>query len=83
MGQAEDTVLSGRNRAASAIMRGIDGEYAFGALLREHRLTAGLTQAMLAERSGLSSRGIQIWSAGSANLGATASPAGGSPVAVA
>src|SRR5438874_3069173 len=40
-------------------MRGIDGEHAFGALLREHRLAADLTQAMLAERSGLSSRGIQ------------------------
>ena len=39
-------------------MRGIDGEYTFGGLLREHRLAAGLTQAMLAERSGLSSRGI-------------------------
>jgi predicted ATPase/DNA-binding XRE family transcriptional regulator len=51
--------MGGRNRAASALMRGINGEYAFGALLREHRLAAGLTQAMLAERSGLSSRGIQ------------------------
>jgi predicted ATPase/DNA-binding XRE family transcriptional regulator len=40
-------------------MLGTDGEHAFGGLLREHRLAAGLTQAALAERSGISSRGIQ------------------------
>src|SRR5262245_23180649 len=32
---------------------------AFGVLLREHRLGAGLTQATLAELAGLSARGIQ------------------------
>src|SRR5262245_41388803 len=32
---------------------------AFGVLLREHRLGAGLTQATLAELTGLSARGIQ------------------------
>jgi predicted ATPase/transcriptional regulator with XRE-family HTH domain len=32
---------------------------AFGALLRQHRLAAGLTQEALAERAGLSQRGIQ------------------------
>jgi predicted ATPase len=32
----------------------------FGALLRHHRLTAGLTQEALAERSGLTARGIQL-----------------------
>src|SRR3954468_10777350 len=31
----------------------------FGALLRHHRLATGLTQEMLAERAGLSARGIQ------------------------
>src|SRR6184192_1432790 len=31
----------------------------FGALLRGHRLEAGLTQQALAERAGLSARGIQ------------------------
>ncbi len=31
----------------------------FGALLREHRLASGLTQAVLAERAGLSERAIQ------------------------
>src|SRR5712691_10905997 len=40
-------------------MLGTDGEHAFGGLLREHRMAAGLTQAALAERSGVSSRGIQ------------------------
>lgn len=34
------------------------GHTAFGALLRRHRLAAGLTQAMLAERAGLSERAI-------------------------
>src|SRR5262245_23524185 len=32
---------------------------AFGALLRTHRLAAGLTQEELAERAGLSWRGVQ------------------------
>jgi transcriptional regulator with XRE-family HTH domain len=36
-----------------------DGEETFGALLRGHRLAAGLTQAMLAEKAGISTRGIQ------------------------
>src|SRR4030081_538932 len=40
-------------------MPGIDGEHAFGGLRRGSRLAAGLTQAALAERSGISSRGIQ------------------------
>src|SRR4051794_23767472 len=31
----------------------------FGALLRRHRLAAGLTQEMLAERAGVSARGVQ------------------------
>jgi transcriptional regulator with XRE-family HTH domain len=31
----------------------------FGALLRQHRLTAGLTQEGLAERAGVSARGVQ------------------------
>jgi transcriptional regulator with XRE-family HTH domain len=31
----------------------------FGALLRQHRLAAGLTQEGLAERAGLSTRGVQ------------------------
>src|SRR5688572_25646915 len=31
----------------------------FGTLLRHHRLTAGLTQEVLAERAGLSVRGVQ------------------------
>ena len=35
-----------------------DGE-PFGALLRRHRLAAGLTQESLAERAGLSARGVQ------------------------
>src|SRR3954454_15680640 len=36
----------------------------FGARLRHHRLVAGLTQAALAERAGLSTRGIQHLEAG-------------------
>jgi predicted ATPase/transcriptional regulator with XRE-family HTH domain len=32
----------------------------FGALLRQHRLTAGLTQEALAERAGVSVRGLQL-----------------------
>ncbi len=36
-----------------------DAAPAFGLLLREHRLEAGLTQEALAERAGLSRRGIQ------------------------
>src|SRR5712692_8255861 len=40
-------------------MLGTNGEHGFGGLLRAHRLAAGLTQATLAERSGISSRGIQ------------------------
>ncbi|MBV9322340.1 MAG: helix-turn-helix transcriptional regulator [Chloroflexi bacterium] len=35
-----------------------DGGQAFGALLQRHRLAAGLSQAELAERAGLSQRGI-------------------------
>ena len=35
------------------------GAAAFGALLRRHRLDAGLTQEALAERAGLSPRGVQ------------------------
>ena len=31
----------------------------FGSLLRRHRLAAGLTQEALAERAGLSARGVQ------------------------
>ena len=31
----------------------------FGALLRQHRLAAGLTQEGLAERAGVSARGVQ------------------------
>jgi transcriptional regulator with XRE-family HTH domain len=31
----------------------------FGALLRQHRLEAGLTQEGLAERAGVSARGVQ------------------------
>ena len=38
---------------------GTEDEHGFGGLLRAHRLAAGLTQAVLAERSGISSRGIQ------------------------
>jgi transcriptional regulator with XRE-family HTH domain len=37
---------------------------AFAALLRQHRLAAGLTQEGLAERSGLSVYGIQKLEAG-------------------
>jgi predicted ATPase/DNA-binding XRE family transcriptional regulator len=40
-------------------MLGTEGKHGFGGLLREHRLAAGLTQAGLADRSGISSRGIQ------------------------
>jgi non-specific serine/threonine protein kinase len=40
-------------------------EPTFGSLLREHRLAAGLTQEALAERSGVSARGIQLLEAGS------------------
>src|SRR5438067_92535 len=40
-------------------MLGTDGEHGFGVLLREHRLAAGLTQAALADKAGISSRGIQ------------------------
>ena len=36
----------------------------FGALLRHHRLTAGLTQEELAERAGLSTRGVQALETG-------------------
>ena len=36
-----------------------DTELSFGELLREHRLAAGLTQEALAERAGVSARGIQ------------------------
>jgi transcriptional regulator with XRE-family HTH domain len=35
-----------------------DGPPPFGALLQRHRLAAGLSQAELAERAGLSARGI-------------------------
>ncbi|MBV9911112.1 MAG: helix-turn-helix transcriptional regulator, partial [Sinobacteraceae bacterium] len=35
------------------------GQARFGALLRQHRLGAGLTQEALAERAGLSEHGIQ------------------------
>jgi non-specific serine/threonine protein kinase len=37
----------------------IDERGAFGDLLRQYRVAAGLTQAMLAERAGLSERGVQ------------------------
>ena len=40
-------------------MLGEDGEQRFGELLREHRLAAGLTQAALAERAGIGTRGLQ------------------------
>src|SRR3954469_6892146 len=40
-------------------------EPTFGSLLREHRLAAGLTQEMLAERSGVSQRAIQLLEADS------------------
>ena len=40
-------------------MLGEDGEQHFGELLREHRLAAGLTQAALAERAGIGTRGLQ------------------------
>jgi predicted ATPase/transcriptional regulator with XRE-family HTH domain len=36
----------------------------FGALLRQHRLTAGLTQEELAEQAGLSTRGVQALETG-------------------
>ena len=36
-----------------------DSTTAFGALLRQHRVAAGLTQEALAERAGLSVYGIQ------------------------
>jgi DNA-binding XRE family transcriptional regulator len=36
-----------------------DDDASFGALLRQYRLAAGLTQEALAERAGLSQRGIQ------------------------
>ncbi|MCD6031946.1 MAG: transcriptional regulator, family, partial [Thermomicrobiales bacterium] len=32
----------------------------FGVLLRRHRLAAGLTQEALAERAGVSTRGLQL-----------------------
>jgi transcriptional regulator with XRE-family HTH domain len=38
----------------------------FGALLRQHRLAAGLTQAVLAERSGIADRTIQDLERGAA-----------------
>jgi predicted ATPase/transcriptional regulator with XRE-family HTH domain len=37
----------------------VDTSTRFGALLRQHRLRAGLTQEALAERAGVSARGIQ------------------------
>src|ERR1700716_1133363 len=40
-------------------MMAAEDQHGFGRLLRAHRLAAGLTQAVLAERSGISSRGIQ------------------------
>jgi transcriptional regulator with XRE-family HTH domain len=36
----------------------------FGSVLRDHRLAAGLTQEALAERSGVSARGVQLLEAG-------------------
>jgi class 3 adenylate cyclase len=42
------------------------GTLGFGARLRHYRLAAGLTQAALAERAGLSTRGIQHLEAGEA-----------------
>ena len=38
---------------------GTDGALEFGALLRQHRLAAGLTQEALADRAGLSTRAVQ------------------------
>jgi transcriptional regulator with XRE-family HTH domain len=35
-----------------------EGTRSFGALLRRHRIAAGLTQEALADRAGLSVRGI-------------------------
>ena len=41
-------------------MHKVERPQSFGALLREHRLRVGLTQAELAEAAGLSERGIQV-----------------------
>src|ERR1700694_5607075 len=41
-----------------AMMTGAHGPGTFGALLHQHRLMAGLSQEELAERAGLSRRGI-------------------------
>ena len=43
---------------ADAATPATPGAGAFAALLRDHRLVAGLTQEELAERTGLSRRGI-------------------------
>jgi predicted ATPase/DNA-binding NarL/FixJ family response regulator/DNA-binding XRE family transcriptional regulator len=37
----------------------VDSEQSFGGLLREYRLTASLTQAVLAKRAGISTRSVQ------------------------
>src|SRR3954471_23205748 len=58
----------GRSRASrrsgGETMSVPQSEPTFGSLLREHRLAAGLTQEALAERSGVSARGIQLLEAG-------------------
>src|SRR5947209_8498968 len=45
-------------RAAAGMDVGGDDSTNFGALLRQHRLVAGVSQATLAERAGLSLRGV-------------------------
>ena len=49
---------AGGGRAGKRMMTAADGLRAFGTLLRQHRTAAGLSQEELAERAGLSRRGI-------------------------
>jgi transcriptional regulator with XRE-family HTH domain len=49
---------AGGGRAGKRMMAAADGLRAFGTLLRQHRTAAGLSQEELAERAGLSRRGI-------------------------
>src|SRR5436190_15813359 len=54
----QDSAAEGQPRRCAAASEAT--HTTFGALLRRYRLAAGLTQQTLAERAGISARGVQV-----------------------